>query len=59
VLAARYVAHPTLISRWKSQLLEHAEEAFSSKRERTDQDAEALQAALYEQTGRLKMELEC
>jgi putative transposase len=58
VLAARYGVHPTMISRWKSQLLDHAQEAFSSKRDRSQQEAEALQADLYEQIGRLRMELE-
>ena len=57
-LSARYGVHPTMISRWKNQLLEHAQEAFSSKRDRSEQEAEALQAELYEQIGRLKMELE-
>jgi putative transposase len=58
VLAARYSVHPTMISRWKNQLLEHAQEAFSSKRDRSQQEAEALQSELYEQIGRLQMELE-
>ena len=57
VLATRYSVHPTMISRWKNQLLEHAQEAFSSKRDRSQQEAEALQSELYEQIGRLQMEL--
>lgn len=57
-LSARCGVHPTMISRWKSELLEHAQEPFSSKRDRSEQEAEALQAELYEQIGRLKMELE-
>lgn len=57
-LASRFGIHPTMISRWKNQLLDRAPEVFSSKRERPAQEAEALQAELYEQIGRLKMELE-
>ena len=58
VLAARFGIHPTMISRWKKQLLEHAPEIFSSRPGRSEQEAEALQTDLYEQIGRLKMELE-
>ena len=58
VIAARYGVHPAMISRWKAQLLEHAPAAFATKGDRSAQQAQALQAQLYEQIGRLKMELE-
>ena len=52
VLAARSGVHPTMISRWKNQLLDHAQQAFSTKHDRSQHETEALQAELYEQIGR-------
>lgn len=58
VLAARFSVHPSMISRWKNQLLDGAEVSFSGKATRSAEQAEAREAELYEQIGRLKMELE-
>lgn len=58
VLATRFSIHPSMISRWKNQLLEQAQETFSGKADRSAEQAEAREAELYEQIGRLKMELE-
>ena len=57
-LAGQFDVHPTLIHGWKKQLLAGAEEVFSSPARPTSADAEARQAELFEQIGRLKMELE-
>ena len=57
-LASHFGVHPTLIHSWKKQLLSGAEEVFASGSKVAAVDAEALQAQLYEQIGRLKMELE-
>jgi putative transposase len=57
-LASHYGVHPTLIHTWKKQLLAGAEQLFSSGAKVVASDAEAVQAQLYEQIGRLKMELE-
>ncbi|HWT82268.1 MAG TPA: IS3 family transposase, partial [Candidatus Methylomirabilis sp.] len=57
-LASQFAVHPTLIHSWKKQLLAGAEEVFANGTKVVAGEAEALQAELYEQIGRLKMELE-
>jgi transposase len=56
-LAGYYGVHPTLIHAWK-QLLTGAEGVFGNPARAAPADAEARQAELFEQIGRLKMELE-
>jgi transposase len=57
-LASQFGVHPTLIHTWKKQLLAGAEEVFANGSKVAAVDAEAMQAQLYEQIGRLKMELD-
>ena len=58
-LASQHDIHPTQIHRWKKQLLTGAPELFQDGRAQKEQeDHQAQQAELYEQIGRLKMELE-
>ena len=58
-LAGHYGVHPTLIHAWKKQLLDGAESVFTNGvRVEGSADAEAQKAELFEQIGRLKMELE-
>jgi transposase-like protein len=57
-LASQYEVHPSQISEWKSQLLKDGASVFSTTTARQQRDQEALQAELYEQIGRFKMELE-
>src|SRR3954449_7024093 len=58
-LAAQHGVHPTLIHTWKKQLLDNAETVFTNGvRGEGVADAEAQKAELFEQIGRLKMELE-
>jgi len=57
-LAGQFEIHPTLIHSWKKQLVTGCESIFAGGTKTTTTDGEALQAELYEQIGRLKMELE-
>ena len=57
-LASRYGVHPTLIHAWKKQRLAGAEQVFQNGSKAAAADGEAQKAELFEQIGRLKMELE-
>jgi putative transposase len=57
-LASQYGVHPTLIHTWKKQLLTGADQVFSNGAKAATANAEAEKAELFEQIGRLKMELE-
>ena len=58
-LASQFGVHPTLIQDWKKHLLITAEQVFANgvKPDNTAQ-TETQKAELFEQIGRLKMELE-
>ena len=57
-LAGHHDVHPTLIHAWKKQLLAGAESIFTDGAKPANDDAEALQAQLYQEIGRLKVELD-
>ena len=57
-LSKAFQVHPVQISQWKKQLLDGAESLFSNGRRRERDEGLALQAELYEQIGRLNMEVE-
>lgn len=57
-LSSEYGVHSTQISEWKNQLLKDGASVFSTATARQQRDQGALQGELYEQIGRLRMELE-
>jgi len=57
-LASKYGLHPNQISQWKRQLLDSGADLFSRNGSKEAQVQDAEQSDLYEQIGRLKMELE-
>jgi len=57
-VASQYEVHPGMVMSWKKQLLEELPGVFSGKTPRGERAAQAYQASLYEQIGRLKVELE-
>jgi len=57
-LASGLGVHPNQIRDWKKRLKENGKDIFSNRRQNSEQEAEALQAQLYEEIGRLKVELD-
>ena len=57
-LASQHLVHPAQISTWKKQALEAVPEAFRRGRQKSQASEEQLTAPLYEEIGRLKMELD-
>jgi transposase len=57
-IASHYEIHPTLVTHWKKQLLEGAAEIFSNGQEAVGKADEELKAELYQQIGKLQVELD-
>jgi transposase-like protein len=57
-LAAEYGGHPVQITQWKKVVLEEVPKRFSTRRGAKAKEEEALKAALYQQIGPLKVELD-
>jgi len=56
-LASEYEVHPTMVRNWKKQLLGSGADVFQNKAKPSEAET-VVEAELYEQIGRLKMELE-
>ena len=57
-LSGTFQVHSVQISKWKKQLLDGIESLFRDGRRHDHDESQAIQAELYEQVGRLKMEVE-
>ena len=57
-IANEFSVHPNQIRLWRNHLMEQLPELFSSRRPQQEKVREELEAELYQQIGRLKMELE-
>lgn len=57
-LAAGYGVHPSQITNWKKQLIAEASDIFSEGRQRRDVAEDLEKAELYQQIGKLQVELD-
>ena len=57
-LASEFGVHPNRVSEWKQALLQDGAQVFASANMQRGPTSGAKEAELYEQIGRLKMELE-
>ena len=56
-LAAEYQVHPNQISTWKKILVSQVSELFATEKSSTARTEEEITAPLYEEIGRLKMDV--
>jgi transposase-like protein len=57
-LASRYKVHPTQIAQWKKHLTANAARCFERGMRGTGGDLEKVTGSLYQEIGRLKMEVD-
>ena len=57
-IASRFQVHPNQVRNWKKQLTDDGPIIFERKTGKHQQTVSTQEAELYEQIGRLKMELE-
>ena len=57
-LAGQFGVHPSQITEWKRQVLEAMPEVFGRRKAADAKASEAHEARLYEQVGKLQVELE-
>lgn len=57
-LASQYHVHPIQVGQWRKTALEQMAELFGDGRKRKRRDEDVERDALYEQIGRLKVELD-
>ncbi len=57
-LSSEFGVHTSQVTAWKKRLLEGVPELFADGRRKSSDDGVAAEQELYEQIGRLKMEVE-
>ena len=57
-IAAKYQVHPVQVSQWKKEVAERLPEVFARKADADAIAAKEREKELYEEIGRLKMQLE-
>ena len=57
-VSAQYEVHPAMVTKWKLRTLAELPRMFSERPTKGIAEAESRETKLYEQIGRLKMELE-
>ncbi|MGN6544317.1 MAG: transposase [Aureliella sp.] len=57
-LAKQHQVHPNQVTLWKKQLLDGAESVFEGSSPKAEKSDEPASAELYEQIGKLNMQLE-
>ena len=57
-VAAKHQVHPVQVSQWKKEAAERLPEVFARKADRDVEQAREREKELFEEIGRLKMELE-
>lgn len=57
-IAAMYGVHPTMITKWKKQALQELPQVFANRRSAWVRAQEDLTGSLYQEIGRLKVELD-
>jgi transposase-like protein len=56
-IASEYRIHVTQVNTWKKQLLDNADSLFDRKSKKAAPSEEEITAPLYEEIGRLKMDV--
>ena len=57
-LATEFDVHPSQVAKWKKQALDSMSDVFHTGKRTTEEDHLKTMATLYEQIGRLKVELD-
>jgi transposase-like protein len=57
-IASHYEVHPNMVTNWKRQALAELPQVFADQRARCNDSDEALKDALYQQIGKLQVQLD-